>query len=202
MEKLPAAASFLGAVLSTALFLIIILRHRRQRKYNLPPGPRPRPVIGNLNLIGPLPHRSVHELSAKYGPLMSLRFGSVPVVVGLSVEMAKFFLKTHDLAFIDRPRLASGRYTGFNFSDVLWSPYGPYWRQARKLWKAEVFSAAARIVRTRARRARPRHGSRRERRRWWLGRRIKKFGKAQGPPHYGEPQRDLAHGAGQQEVCG
>jgi len=73
---------------------------------------------------------------------MSLCFGSLPVVVGSSVDMARFFLKTHDLAFIDRPRTESGRYTGYNYSDMLWSPYGAYWRQARKFCKAEVFSAA------------------------------------------------------------
>ena len=59
---------------------------------------------------------SVHELSKRYGPLMSLRFGSLPVVVGSSVDMARFFLKTHDLAFIDGPRTASGGYTGYNYS--------------------------------------------------------------------------------------
>ncbi|XP_066392960.1 trimethyltridecatetraene synthase-like isoform X1 [Miscanthus floridulus] len=142
---LPPWASFLGVVLAIALFLVSTLHHHLQnpsRKYNLPPGPRPWPVIGNLNLIGPLPHQSVHELSKRYGPLMSLRFGSLPVVVGSSVDMARFFLKTHDLVFIDRPRTASGRYTGYNYSDMLWSPYGAYWRQARKFCKAEVFSAA------------------------------------------------------------
>jgi hypothetical protein len=133
-------------VLAIALFLVSTLHRRLQnpsRKYNLPPGPRPWPVIGNLNLIGPLPHRSVHELSKRYGPVISLRFGSLPVVVvGSSVDMARFFLKTHDLAFIDRPRTVSGRYTGYNYSDMLWSPYGAYWRQARKFCKAKVFSAA------------------------------------------------------------
>ncbi|KAL6649969.1 hypothetical protein ACP70R_014193 [Stipagrostis hirtigluma subsp. patula] len=141
--ELPPWTSLLGAVLATALFLVTVLRRsgNTRRKYNLPPGPRPWPVIGNLNLIGELPHRSVHELSARYGPLMSLRFGSVPVVVGSSVDAARFILKTHDVSFIDRPKMASGRYTAYNFSDLVWSPYGAYWRQARKLWQTKLFSA-------------------------------------------------------------
>ncbi|KAF8720966.1 hypothetical protein HU200_023373 [Digitaria exilis] len=141
--ELPPPASLVPVVLATVLFLATILRRRwnPKRKYNLPPGPRPWPVIGNLNLIGALPHRSVHELSKRYGPLMSLRFGSVPVLIGSSVDAARFILKTHDLAFSDRPRTASGRHTGYNYSDVLWAPYGPYWRQARRLWKAEIMSA-------------------------------------------------------------
>ncbi|RCV44717.1 hypothetical protein SETIT_9G396900v2 [Setaria italica] len=142
MELSPSPASFLAVVLAAALFLVAILRQRRPtRKYNLPPGPRPWPVIGNLNLIGPLPHHSIHDLSARYGPLMSLRFGSSPVVVGSSVETARFFLKTHDLAFIDRPRTAAGKHTTYNYSGLFWSPHGAYWRQGRRLWQAELFNA-------------------------------------------------------------
>ncbi|CAN6319919.1 unnamed protein product [Urochloa humidicola] len=144
---LPPWASSLGAALATALLLLTtVLRRRRSRltatrKYNLPPGPRPWPVIGNLDLIGHLPHHSIHELSARHGPLMSLRFGSVPVIVGSSVDAARFILKTHDVAFIDRPKMASGQHTAYNFSDIVWSPYGAYWRQARKLWQTRLFSA-------------------------------------------------------------
>jgi len=143
MEVPPPWLSSLAVLLATALFLAAVLRRRgaRNKHYNLPPGPRPRPVIGNLNLIGPLPHRSIRELSARYGPLMSLRFGSFPVIVGSSVDAARSILKTHDLAFCDRPRIAAGRYTGYTYSDVLWAPYGAYWRQARRLFKTEILSA-------------------------------------------------------------
>ncbi|KAF5181587.1 Cytochrome p450, partial [Thalictrum thalictroides] len=74
---------------------------------NLPPGPKPWPIIGNFNLIGSLPHRSIHDLSKKYGPLMKVNFGSFPVVVASSVEIAKQFLKTNDIIFSDRPRIAA-----------------------------------------------------------------------------------------------
>ncbi|CAN1169140.1 Trimethyltridecatetraene synthase [Linum perenne] len=102
---------------------------RRHRNPNPPPGPKPWPIIGNLNLIGSLPHRSLHSLSQKYGPIMQLRFGSHLVVVGSSVEMAKSILKTHDLAFAGRPEIAAGKYTTYNYSDITWSQYGPYWRR-------------------------------------------------------------------------
>ncbi|XP_062211346.1 trimethyltridecatetraene synthase-like [Phragmites australis] len=141
--EVPPWSSFLVVLLATAFFLVTVLRgrHQRARKYNIPAGPRPWPVIGNLNLIGSLPHRSIHDLSARYGPLMSLRFGSFPVVVGSSVDMARYFLKTNDLAFLDRPRMASGKYTVYNYSGMLWSHYGAYWRQARRLWLTVLLSA-------------------------------------------------------------
>jgi hypothetical protein len=52
------------------------LKAKSGQLYNLSPGLTPWPVIGNFNLIGALPHRSIHELSKKHDPLMHLRFGS------------------------------------------------------------------------------------------------------------------------------
>lgn len=127
--------------IATLVLVILLSKYVRQRKLKLPPGPKPWPIIGNLSLIGSLPHRSIHELSQKYGEIMQLQFGSFPVVVGSSVEMAKIFLKTMDVNFVGRPKTAAGKYTTYNYSDITWSPYGPYWRQARKMCLVELFSA-------------------------------------------------------------
>ncbi|CAL9134085.1 unnamed protein product [Musa textilis] len=116
--EIPSSAMYVALVLVFTL-LTALAGGRRRHKLNLPPGPRPWPVIGNLNLIGPLPHRSLAALSQKHGPLMQLRFGSFPVVVGSSVDMAKFFLKTHDLSFVSRPKTAAGKYTAYNFQHHL-----------------------------------------------------------------------------------
>lgn len=140
----PTWAAYAATWLATlSLFLLSRYFHRCQKYRNLnpAPGPKPWPIIGNLNLIGSLPHRSVHELSQKYGPIMQLQFGSFPVVVASSVEMAKTFLKTMDVTFSGRPKTAAGKYTTYNYSDITWSPYGPYWRQARKMCATELFSA-------------------------------------------------------------
>jgi len=136
----PTWAAYAAAWLVT-IALLLISTHLRRRKLNLPPGPKPWPIIGNFNLIGSLPHRSLHELSKKYGPIMMVRFGSVPVLVGSSVEMAKLCLRTHDLVFAGRPKTSAGKYTTYNYSDITWSQYGPYWRQARKMCLMELFSA-------------------------------------------------------------
>ncbi|KAI4329077.1 hypothetical protein L6164_021379 [Bauhinia variegata] len=144
--ELAALASFwlsssTAAWLATFAVLLLFSRLRHRPKYNLPPGPKPWPIIGNFNLIGPLPHQSLHALSKKYGPLVQVKFGSFPVVVGSSVEMAKAFLKTHDATVAGRPRFSAGKYTTYNYSDITWSPYGPYWRQARRMCLMELFSA-------------------------------------------------------------
>ncbi|KAL1538101.1 trimethyltridecatetraene synthase-like isoform X1 [Salvia divinorum] len=66
---------------------------------------------------------------------MQLKLGSTPVAA------AKIFLKTMDLTFASRPETSAGRYTNYNYSDILWAPYGPYWRQAQKMFLMELFSA-------------------------------------------------------------
>jgi hypothetical protein len=55
--------------------------------------------------------------------------------------VAEVLLKTQDLAYLDRPRMACGKYTVYNYSDMMSSHYDPYWRQLRKLWTTELLSA-------------------------------------------------------------
>nr|GMD24562.1 flavonoid 3'-monooxygenase-like [Ipomoea batatas] len=126
--------------LATLAFISKLFSRRQPSRRKLPPGPKPWPIIGNLHLLGPIPHQSFHSLSKKYGDLMLLKFGSRPVVVASSPEMAKQFLKTHDAVFASRPLHAGGKYTSYNYQDMTWAPYGPYWRQARRIYLNEVFS--------------------------------------------------------------
>ncbi|GLJ45522.1 hypothetical protein SUGI_0958420 [Cryptomeria japonica] len=128
------------------IFLLIIYRFLTTRKSNkgelrLPPGPRPWPLVGNLNLLGSLPHQSMAELAKKYGPIMFLRLGSVPTVVATSPAMAKEFLKTHDLIFANRPTSSVSKIMAYESRDVVLAPYGEYWRQMRKLCTMELLSA-------------------------------------------------------------
>eukprot|EP01018_Ginkgo_biloba_P010784 Gb_38472 [translate_table: standard] len=89
-------------------------------------------------MLGKFPHRKLQELSKKYGPIMFLRLGSVPTVVASSQEMAKKFLKTHDLIFASRPATCVGKNMFYNSTDLGFSPYRPYWRQMRKIIQEHV----------------------------------------------------------------
>ncbi|XP_074358665.1 trimethyltridecatetraene synthase-like [Apium graveolens] len=129
----------LGFFLATLAFFLLP-NYLRRLKLKLPPGPKPWPIIGNLNLIGTLPHCSFHQLSQKYGPIMQLQFGSSPVVILSSPNMAEIMLKENDLLFASRPKTAAGKYTVYNYSDMTWSSYGPYWAQLRKICLMEIFS--------------------------------------------------------------
>ncbi|KAK3443233.1 hypothetical protein EUGRSUZ_B03261, partial [Eucalyptus grandis] len=108
---------------------------------NLPPGPPPLPIIGNLHQLGHLPHQSLWKLSRRYGPVMFIRLGGVPTIVTSSPEAAREVLKTHDLDCCSRPRLVgTGRLT-YDSLDMAFVEYGDYWREVRKLCVLELFSA-------------------------------------------------------------
>jgi cytochrome P450 len=139
MEALARALSVMAWLAALAFLSKILTFKRHQLK--LAPGPKPWPIIGNLNLIGPLLHQSIHKLSQRYGPIMQLTFGSFSVVVASSPEMAKQILKTHDHIFASRPQTAAGKYTTYNYTDILWAPYGPYFRQGRKIYMSELFTS-------------------------------------------------------------
>ncbi|CAH9091610.1 unnamed protein product [Cuscuta epithymum] len=125
--------------LLAAIAFLLIINQRRPRKQKTPPGPKPWPIIGNLNLLGPIPHQSLDSLSQKYGELMLLNFGSTPVLVASSPEAAKLILKTHDAVFASRHASAAGAYP-FDGAELFWSPYGPWFRQVRRILSSELFA--------------------------------------------------------------
>ncbi|KAH9330483.1 hypothetical protein KI387_002591, partial [Taxus chinensis] len=93
-------------------------RHRDGNRHRQPPGPRALPIIGHFHLLidktKPI-HQILSSLSAKHGPIMNLRFGSRPVLVISSSELAKQCLSTNDLAFASRPQLAQGQHLGYDY---------------------------------------------------------------------------------------
>ncbi|CAH9137232.1 unnamed protein product [Cuscuta epithymum] len=123
-------------LLATIAFLFII-NQRQPRKRKTPPGPKPWPITGNLNLLGSIPHQSLDSLSQKYGELMLLNLGSTPVLVASSPKTAKLVLKTHDAVFASRHTPALGARL-FEGGALFWSPYGPWLRQGRRILSAEL----------------------------------------------------------------
>ncbi|KAK6775900.1 hypothetical protein RDI58_026901 [Solanum bulbocastanum] len=107
--EISVTSVFIALAWLPALAIICeVMNHVVCPKRNVPPGPRPWPIIGKLNLIGSLPYESLHNLSQKYGDLMLLKFGFKPVLIASFPEMAKEILKTHDAIFSSRPALTAG----------------------------------------------------------------------------------------------
>jgi len=120
---------------------MIIVRIIRKTKKNLPPGPPRLPIIGNLHQLGSKPHRSMFKLSETYGPLMSLKFGSVSTVVASTPETVKEVLKTFDVECCSRPNMTYPARVTYNLKDLCFSPYSKYWREVRKMTVVELYTA-------------------------------------------------------------
>ncbi|KAF3498753.1 hypothetical protein DY000_02057778 [Brassica cretica] len=118
----------------------IFLKKFKNSKFNLPPSPSSLPIIGNLHHLSGLPHRCFHNLSLRYGPVMLLRLGFVPVVVISSSEAAEAVLRTHDLECCSRPKTVGTGKLSYGFKDISFSPYGAYWREMRKIAVIELLS--------------------------------------------------------------
>ncbi|XP_066452214.1 cytochrome P450 2K6-like [Eleutherodactylus coqui] len=96
-------------VLSVILCLFAALffyGRKRRGKYNLPPGPRPLPIIGNLHILDlKKPYQTLHQLSKKYGPVYTIKLGVEEVVVLCGYDAVKDALVNHADEFSGRPKV-------------------------------------------------------------------------------------------------
>ncbi|XP_057832063.1 cytochrome P450 750A1-like [Cryptomeria japonica] len=95
------------AVTILVMLLIFYIFSRQRRR--LPPGPFPWPIVGNLLQMGELVHRSLHDISKKYGPIASLKLSSVTAIVISSPEMAKEMKKLCMVELLNAKRIESMR---------------------------------------------------------------------------------------------
>ena len=128
------------------LFVFLLLAFgiffpRRRRYGNLPPSPPAVPIIGHLHLLKQPVHRSLQLLSQKYGPIFSLRFGSQLAVIVSSPSAVEECFTKNDVVLADRPRLAAGKYVGFNYTTITAASYGEHWRNLRRVSALEIFSS-------------------------------------------------------------
>ncbi|KAL1532388.1 unspecific monooxygenase [Salvia divinorum] len=126
----------------TALFLITaaawLISFRRRK--NLPPGPMPLPIIGNMLQVGSQPHETFAKLSKQYGPLMSIHLGSLYTVIVSSPEMAREILLKYGQVFSGRTAVQALEACNHSESAIGFMPVGDEWREMRKICKEQMFS--------------------------------------------------------------
>lgn len=111
------------------------------KKLNLPPGPKPLPIIGNLHQLGPIPHQTVAELTRTYGPIVFLKLGSRPVVISSDPKILTDIMKVQDHVFSSRPDTICGKTLTYEMHDFIMAPYGDHWRAMRRICVQELLSS-------------------------------------------------------------
>ncbi|KAG5584989.1 hypothetical protein H5410_045423 [Solanum commersonii] len=125
-------------LLSLTSCTILFYKIRGRRRWRRPPS---LPIIGHLHLLTDMPHHTFFHLSQKLGPIIHLQLGQIPTLIISSPRLAELILKTNDHIFCSRPQIIAAQYLSFGCSDITFSPYGPYWRQARKICVTELLSS-------------------------------------------------------------
>ncbi|XP_039169782.1 geraniol 8-hydroxylase-like [Eucalyptus grandis] len=120
---------------------LVLILGQKARPSNLPPGPRPLPIIGNLLELGDLPHKSLAKLTRTYGPIIKLELGFVTTVVVSSPMLAKEILQTHDAVFSNRTVPSSITVHDHDKLDLPWLPVSPLFRNLRKVYNLHIFSS-------------------------------------------------------------
>ncbi|XP_037422847.1 4-hydroxyphenylacetaldehyde oxime monooxygenase-like [Triticum dicoccoides] len=127
-------------LLPAVSYLLLITRGDAEGgRLRLPPGPARVPVLGNLHQLGRLPHRSLRDLARRHGPVMLLRFGTVPTLVVSSAAAARDVMKTHDADCCSRFVSPGPARLSYGDKSIASSPYGAYWQDMRRLFAAELF---------------------------------------------------------------
>ena len=116
--------------------------YSEMHRFNLPPGPPSRPIVGHLHLMKPPIQRLLQSFANKYGPIFSLRFGSRRVVVITSSSLVQeAFTGQNDINLSSRPFQLTAKYVAYNYTTVGTAPYGDHWRNLRRICALEILSS-------------------------------------------------------------
>ncbi|CAB4265803.1 unnamed protein product [Prunus armeniaca] len=143
---LPCLNTAIAGILAILLFsYFIIKRSSSAAKAKGPKLPKVAggwPLLGHVGLFGgsQLPHITLASLVDKYGPAFTINIGIHSALVISTWEVAKDCFTTNDIVVSSRPPTLAAKHLGYNFAMFGFSPYGPYWREMRKLTSLELLS--------------------------------------------------------------
>ena len=139
------------AISGLILGLVLCYNHWRGKSKNLTqnsngmPPPEPSgawPVIGHLHLLQGkvLVFRTLAAMADKLGPVFMIRLGMHRTVVVSDHVTVKECFTTNDKIFASRPNSAAAKILGYNYALFALAPYGPLWREMRKISILELLS--------------------------------------------------------------
>ncbi|XP_022864424.1 cytochrome P450 76C1-like [Olea europaea var. sylvestris] len=140
MDELVSTAFAILIVIASIFCYSWIFKKPSKETALLPPGPRGLPILGYLPFLRTNLHRQFTELAHHYGPIYRLWLGKKLCLVINSPSLIKEVVRDQDTILANHDAPVAGLISTYGGMDVLWSPYGPYWRDMRKLFVRELLS--------------------------------------------------------------
>ncbi|QCE04568.1 Cytochrome P450 [Vigna unguiculata] len=123
------------------IHIFFSLTNKNTKHPNLPPGPPSYPIIGNILQLWPSKlHQALHKLSKTYGPIMSVKIGTITTIVISSPNIAKEALHKKDRALASRFVPESVQALSHHQSSVVFLPVSSKWNTLRKVCATQIFS--------------------------------------------------------------
>ncbi|KAI7747464.1 hypothetical protein M8C21_030737 [Ambrosia artemisiifolia] len=144
MEYFPQILTFSLLLLSLILYAYKTSKRMQEKSTKVAPEPSgAMPFVGHLHLLrGQAPMaRILGNMADRCGPVYSLRLGSRRALVVSNWQVIKECFTTNERNFATRPNMAVGKYMNYDNAGFGASPYGPYWREIRKLVVSELFTS-------------------------------------------------------------
>ncbi|OMP12024.1 Cytochrome P450 [Corchorus capsularis] len=110
---------------------------------NLPPGPTPWPIIGNLPEIWrnkPTFRWILGLMKQLDTDIACIRLGNTHVIPVTCPEIAREFLKKYDSVFASRPLTMATAYASSNFLSIAPTPWGDQWKKMRKVVASNIIN--------------------------------------------------------------
>nr|AZU97073.1 cytochrome P450 [Arnebia euchroma] len=133
--------AFIAISIVTLSTIFFISKSRSQIEASLPPGPRGVPILGYLPFLSPNLHHDFAKIATKYGPIFKLWLGTKLCMVVSSPDLAKQLVRDHDKIMGNRDVTIAAKEITYGGIDISFSPYGPYWRNMRKVFARDMLSS-------------------------------------------------------------
>jgi len=138
----PNALDYTMCVAFLLVTLVIGRRSHENRSQSLPPGPPPKPFIGNyLDVPKKEVWKKFSQWKELYGNLVYVNILGNKILVLNDMESMRELLEKRSQKYSDRPSFVMAKYMGIE-GNVGFAPYGSYWRQGRKLMHGTVSQEA------------------------------------------------------------